>query len=139
MSNEVEVKTMAANGGRGTLEVVEAMTGATDRHDLDTVCAYVADEYVDQGHAVTRATWRVRWETLLGAVPDLSVRAENTVVSGEWAATRYTLSGTHQGELFGRPATGRPFSVTSLDHVRIVDGLLVEHWAVAEPLPPEAA
>lgn len=124
--------------GASTLAVVEAMTEATNRHDIDAVCAYIAEEYVDQGRPATRATWRGRWEMLLGAVPDLSIRAENTIVSGEWAASRYTLSGTHQGELFGLPATGRPFSITAIDNVRIVDGPLVERRAVAEPGPREA-
>lgn len=118
-----------------TRAVVEVMTEATDRHDVDAVCAHVADEYVDQGQIVQRAAWRERWETLFAAVPDLSIRLESSIVSGEWAASRYVLSGTHRGELFGRPGTGRRFRITTLDNVRIVDGLLVEHWALAEPLP----
>ena len=46
--------------------------------------------------------------------------------------TRQTFSGTHRGEWLGVPATGRTVSWAVIDIVRLADGLLVDHWAVAD-------
>src|SRR5215208_692531 len=41
------------------------------------------------------------------AMPDLKVVIEDMIAEGDKVATRYTLEGTHEGELFGVPPTGR--------------------------------
>jgi predicted ester cyclase len=42
---------------------------------------------------------------------------------------RATGRGTHDGEFFGVPATGRLVVFTEINLSRIVDGRMVEHWA----------
>ncbi|MFO0601453.1 MAG: ester cyclase [Myxococcaceae bacterium] len=65
-------------------------------------------------------------------VPDLHCRIEDVVSSPTAVAVRTRVSGTHLGELFGVPPTGRRFEVTQLaiEHVR--DGRIVAHWRVTE-------
>jgi predicted ester cyclase len=47
-------------------------------------------------------------EYLRQAFPDdFFWRVEEQLVEGDKVTTRYTLGGTHQGEFFGVPATGR--------------------------------
>ena len=41
------------------------------------------------------------------AMPDLRVVVEDMIAEGDKVATRYTLEGTHEGELFGVPPTGQ--------------------------------
>jgi predicted ester cyclase len=43
-------------------------------------------------------------------------------------ATRWTVSGTHQGDLPDIPKTGRHFSVTGMSLGRIENGKFVESW-----------
>ncbi|MBS2536076.1 ester cyclase [Catenulispora sp. NF23] len=85
--------------------------------------------------AATREDWRRKWAAMRAGCPDLEVITEHSVESGEWVANRYTIRGTHTGDLFGVAATGERFEITGIDMVRVVDGLLVEHWACAAPLP----
>ena len=61
--------------------------------------------------------------------PDVRWTLEETVTEGDTVAARFTMRGTHQGEFFGVPATGRPVASTEINLSRIVDGRMVEHWA----------
>jgi Predicted ester cyclase len=47
---------------------------------------------------------------------------------GQDEITRWTVAGTHQGELAGIPPTGRRFSVTGISIARIVNGKITESW-----------
>ena len=53
-----------------------------------------------------------RYRGLWGALPDLEVRLRRLVaIEGDLAVTEHRLSGTHEGTLFGFPATGRHVEV----------------------------
>ena len=45
-------------------------------------------------------------------------------------ATRWTLTGTHQGAFQGIPPTGRPVKFTGIEFNRVVDGQFAEHWSM---------
>jgi predicted ester cyclase len=47
---------------------------------------------------------------------------------------RWTMSGTHQGELMGIAATGKRMTVTGFDLFRIAGGKIVEMWQDADQL-----
>jgi len=40
------------------------------------------------------------------ALPDAQLKIEFQIAEGDKVATRYSWSGTHQGEIYGIPATG---------------------------------
>ena len=42
--------------------------------------------------------------------------------------TRYTVSGTHQGEFFGVGATGERITMSGIMIDRLEDGKMVEEW-----------
>jgi steroid delta-isomerase-like uncharacterized protein len=64
----------------------------------------------------------------LTAFPDLHVVVEDTIAEGDMAVARWTVAGTHQGELMGIPATGNPISWTGHTMYRFADGKIVELW-----------
>ncbi len=66
------------------------------------------------------------------AMPDLRVAVEDMIAEGDKVATRYTLEGTHEGELFGVPPTGRRLSIKSMTVERVSDGKIREHWRVTD-------
>jgi steroid delta-isomerase-like uncharacterized protein len=66
------------------------------------------------------------------AFPDIEVTVEDIVVEGDQLAARTTLRGTHEGEFFGVPATGKRIEVSRYDFVRFEDGLAVEHWGTID-------
>jgi steroid delta-isomerase-like uncharacterized protein len=62
------------------------------------------------------------------AFPDAQLEVAFQLAEGDKVVTRYTWSGTHQGEYFGVPATGKPVNWTSMVAFRIVDGKISEAW-----------
>ena len=68
------------------------------------------------------------------AFPDSHFTVEDMIAEGDKVATRKTFHGTHQGEFMGIPPTGQQVSIGLIDIVRIVDGKVVEHWAMGDNL-----
>ena len=51
-----------------------------------------------------------------------------------YVATRYTLEGTHEGELFGIPPTGQQLRIKSISVERVSDSKIREHWRITDTL-----
>ena len=68
------------------------------------------------------------------AMPDLKVIVEDMIAEGDKVAVRYTLEGTHEGELFGVPPTGQRLSIKSISVERVSAGKVREHWRVTDSL-----
>lgn len=75
---------------------------------------------------------KLAFRAMRAAFPDLHVEIEDMLAEGDRVVTRQTFSGTHRGEWLGVPATGRSVSWAVIDVVRLAEGRLVEHWAVAD-------
>ena len=70
----------------------------------------------------------------LGAFPDLHITVEDLIAEGDKIVGRVTLTGTHQGELMGIPATGKKVSFSEILIARISNGKVVEQWEVADTM-----
>lgn len=63
------------------------------------------------------------------SIADLHLAIEDQFVEGSTVTTRWTLTGTHQGQLLGIAATGRPLLVTGISIDRFdEDGRFLEGW-----------
>ena len=60
--------------------------------------------------------------------PDLRVRTNDVVVSGDRVAVRWSATGTHEGDQLGVPVTHRRVRLTGIDILRIDNGRIVERW-----------
>jgi steroid delta-isomerase-like uncharacterized protein len=60
------------------------------------------------------------------AFPDIHWVIEETVGEGDKVFSRFTWRGTHRGEFFGVPATGKQISVKGMVVDRVVAGKMVE-------------
>jgi predicted ester cyclase len=68
-------------------------------------------------------------EYFRNAVPDLTYTVEDQVAERDKVVTRYTASGTHQGEFFGVAGTGNRVEFTGIQIDRFDEsGKLVEEW-----------
>lgn len=63
------------------------------------------------------------------AFPDLHIAVEDQVAEGDKVATRWTGTGTHDGELTGISPTGRRIDVAGIDISRISGGKIAESWS----------
>ena len=62
------------------------------------------------------------------AFPDLEITIDDQVAEGDKVSSRTTMRGTHKGEIFGIPPTGKSVAMTGMTMVRVSDGHLVESW-----------
>jgi predicted ester cyclase len=62
------------------------------------------------------------------ATSDLRLTIHETFGDGDKLAARYTVAGTHTGELMGIPPTGREISMTGITIMHFEDGKVVERW-----------
>jgi steroid delta-isomerase-like uncharacterized protein len=79
-----------------------------------------------------RETWQQGYELVKRAFPDLKIHVDDLVAAGDKVALRLTLTGTHQGEFQGIPATGRTISYVSHEFYRVADGLVAEEWICSD-------
>lgn len=63
--------------------------------------------------------------------PDLSITVQDAFGAGDRAVVRWQMTGTHTGNLFGMPPTGKAVQVNGISIVREKGGRIVEDW-VAE-------
>lgn len=68
------------------------------------------------------------FRALRAGLPDATVTARDVLVDGDRVAVRYSLTGTHTGELLGAPGTGTAVDVEGITVVRFVDGAVAERW-----------
>lgn len=118
------------------------VAGFVDRcqtqHDLDYADAVFhpgfANHYVPEGRPIEETPTRPAegfkafYGTLLQAFPDARMVIDEQLAERDLVATRKTLHGTHLGEMWGLPPTGRQVSWEFIDIFRVKDGQLVEHW-----------
>ena len=64
------------------------------------------------------------------AFPDVHFTIDEQIAEGDKVVTRWTGHGTHQGELFGIPATGKSSTVTGIAVDRIANGKIAESWGI---------
>ena len=59
---------------------------------------------------------------------DLAFTIEDQIAEGDRVTTRWTAYGTHDGELYGVPPTGKKVIVTGISIERIAGGKIAETW-----------
>ena len=107
--------------GQGKTEVVDEVL------DSDFVCW---DPNSETGEIRGAETIKGEIEYFRNAFPDFFWRVEEQVAEEDRVTTRYTLGGTHQGEFFGVPGTGKRIEITGINIDRFDEsGKLVEEWA----------
>ena len=107
--------------------------------DIDGFGRQLADDFVEReeipGLPPTKDGVVQYFRIMLAAFPDMRMDVQDSFASGDKAVARLRISGTHQGEFMGIPATGKPVSVNLIDITRFSDdGLAREHWGVADLL-----
>jgi steroid delta-isomerase-like uncharacterized protein len=115
-----------------TIAVNDATYAAWNAHDADAVAAvFAADALLREAgrdEAVHgREAIRARAAALLAAFPDFRLERQVLVIEGDRHADRWVMTGTHRGELFGMPPTGRAVRLEGATFTTLgPDGLVVE-------------
>ena len=68
------------------------------------------------------------------AFPDMKVDVEQLVADEECVSFAYRLTGTHNGEFMGIPASGNTINVRGMQISKFKDGVMVERWGSTDEL-----
>ncbi len=68
------------------------------------------------------------------AFPDLNITIQDQVAEGDMVATRWTLAGTHKGNLRDIAPTGKKVTVSGSTIVRISNSKIAEGWTNMDAL-----
>ena len=106
------------------------------RRHLDAVDELLTDDFVEHTPAPGQATDRQGAKDFIGqmlqAFPDLNFEIENQIAEGDTVAAVGTMTGTHNSDFLGVPATGRRVSVAVMDTGRVREGRFTDHWGLVD-------
>jgi len=71
---------------------------------------------------------------VFAALPDLRVTIDDMIAEGDKVVVRFTSRATHQGDLMGIPATGKPMTTTTITILRFAHGKIAEDWVETDML-----
>jgi steroid delta-isomerase-like uncharacterized protein len=99
----------------------------------------IATDFVDHSAAPGLPTegpesFRQTLAMFRGAFPDVRSTIDDLIVEGDRVVVRTHWQGTHRGDFFGIQPTGKAFTITGIDILRVVDGKVVEHWGNEDDL-----
>ncbi|WP_266078340.1 ester cyclase [Haladaptatus caseinilyticus] len=66
--------------------------------------------------------------------PDMMFTIDDMVAEDDEVALRWTMTGTHEGSMFGIAPTGKRVTLTAIEIDRFEDGKLAETWTQSDML-----
>jgi predicted ester cyclase len=105
--------------------------GALNRYWTPGCVNHAAPPGHDAGLAALRA-YHEQFAAQFSAFSDLAIDLVQQVGEGDTVLTHLLTSGRHSGDFAGMPATGRVVSLVTMRVDRLEDGMIAEHWSVAD-------
>jgi steroid delta-isomerase-like uncharacterized protein len=68
------------------------------------------------------------------ALSGLRVTIDQQFTDGKYVTTRYTITGTHNGDLMGTPASGKDVAFTGITLSRCESGRIAEEWEITDAI-----
>lgn len=98
-----------------------------NKGDESAIDRFLSEDTVgnDPKFGVGRENFKVQWRKWLAAFPDIHFSIEELIADDDKVVTRWRLTGTHQGEYLGQPATGNKVDVDGVSIDRIKDGVVI--------------
>ncbi len=117
---------------------VERYWQAFNERDLSLLDDVIAEDYVNEaalpGTPPGPAGQAQVMERLWVAFPDARFAIEHLAQDGDTMVCVGTMSGTHEGELFGIPGSGRPIAWRQVHIITVADGRATAHRAIRDDL-----
>ena len=106
--------------------------------NLEAVDEYFAEDasigFAPPGVSPDREGFKQVIGPYLSAFPDLHVVLEDQIAEGDIVASRFSVTGTHKGELAGIAASGKEVDYTGVNYITVRDGKIVEVWGASDQL-----
>ena len=101
--------------------------------NLEVVDEIISEDFVhhdpampEEGHG--RESVKESASMYRSAFPDIHMEVEDQIAEGDRVATRWTGTGTHEGDLMGISPTGNRVAVVGMSIDRIAEGQIAETW-----------
>jgi len=114
--------------------VEEYQNGRDEQAFAELLAPDMVDHSRPPGIAPGAEGVRQQFAGFWGAFPDFRATILDQIAEGDKVVTRKVFRGTHQGELWGIPPTGRQVDIHLIDIVRLEQGRIVEHWNLVDRL-----
>jgi predicted ester cyclase len=114
---------------------VRACFENASRGNFDALDEIVTSDYVlhpEEVHGPEGLKQMV--EGYRNALSGLRVTIDQQFTEGDYVATRYTISGRHDGDLMGTAATGKDVAFTGITVSRCEGGRIVEEWELTDTI-----
>ena len=115
---------------------IERFDALFNEPNTDIADELFAEDFV--GHLplapiLDREGWKAYVDSFRAGASDTTQTTNAYWVNGDRLMLHVTYNGTHDGDLFGVPATGNPISMDGIGIFRFnEDGLAAENWAVLD-------
>ena len=111
---------------------LEDVWNAKKREQIDVL---LADEFVDHHYPPEYPRGpegaKMWFDYVTTALPDINCSIEDIIADGDKVVVRYVLSGTHEGELAGIPATKKKVAVSAVSIYYMEQGKITECWVIS--------
>jgi predicted SnoaL-like aldol condensation-catalyzing enzyme len=125
-----------ADNVRKNKEIVRSFINAVFvNHDLSGLDACMRDDYIQHNPDVAqgKAGFVKFFEQTFRAIPDFKYTLKKIVADGDIVMAYCRTGGTHTGgPWLEKPPTGNRLDFDVVDIFRIQDGMIAEHWDVAD-------
>lgn len=113
-------------------EIITRYVEATNRGELDLLDQMVVPDYIEHdpvpGQRPGLEGLKDAYRMFNSPFPDLKFIFEDVIAEGDLVVGRGVISGTHMGEFFGIPPTGKKVHWTGTRLFRLKDGKVTEGW-----------
>ena len=126
---------MAEGNNSTIIERFEAAFAANDVATIDELCS---PDLVDHNPIPDQRPGLLGFKDTIamykGILPDSQVEVHHIFGEGDLVATHWTMTGSHEAELFGIPPTGRTVTVEGLNMYRLAGGRITDVWTQLDGL-----
>jgi steroid delta-isomerase-like uncharacterized protein len=110
---------------------------AANGRNLDVFDEIISEDSVDHNaFPGMSATGPEAYKRVFGmsfvAFHDIHMAVDSLIAEGDRFAAQITISGTHQGEFIGIPATEKAISMQHIEVFEVKDGKITARWGVAD-------
>jgi steroid delta-isomerase-like uncharacterized protein len=116
--NEAVVRACFENASKGNFDALD---------EIVTVDYVLHPEEVRGADGLKEMVQRYR-----DALSGLKVTIDQQFTDGDYVATRYTITGTHNGHLMGTPPSGKDVAFTGITISRCERGRIAEEWEITD-------
>jgi steroid delta-isomerase-like uncharacterized protein len=115
--------------------IIRCLAEAVNKGNLDVVDEFLASDYIRHDPSallgdVGREEYKQAFTNLHRAFPDARWTIEDLLSDGDEVIGRWTFHGTHQGQFFNIPPSGKKVTYPIIAIYRIADGKIAEDWHI---------